>query len=333
MHYEAQVVSVSDYYPFGSPMPGRYFNANSYSYGYNGQMKTDEISGTGKNYTAEFWEYDPRVVHRWNQDPKQIIGVSPYVINGNNPIYYTDPNGDFRTKFGANVYKFFHGGTVTKAQYGDRAGEYYVNKKVDGGAGAKGSGSTLDEVVVAEKMTWNWGGSSAAEYARGGAGAAFNFGKFLFGGGGNTTYKEGSFEADEMASSPGVQKGLEALRNQQSNSTNFGYKFSPNPKDVLKNGLDGFSDENKEAHIDVFKDQSWTKLYVGGYTGTIRIVDANTVRVTIENKTTANSFLLHGGELIFGKENGAKRFNDLWNKTPFLNTQSQRFEFSIPFKK
>jgi YD repeat-containing protein len=56
-------------------------------------------------------------------------------------------------------------------------------------------------------------------------------------------------------------------------------------------------------------------------------------RITIENKTTANSFLLHGGELIFGKENGAKTFNEFFNKTPLLNTLSQRFEFTVPFKK
>ena len=168
-------------------------------------------------------------------------------------------------------------------------------------------------------------------HARGGAGAAFNFGKFLFGGGGNTTYGQGSFEADEMASSPGVQKGIEQLKG--SNSTNFNFSFSPNPKDVLKNGLSAFSAENKNAHLDVFKDQSFTKLFVGGYSGTMQLIDANTVKVIIKNNTTANSFLLHGGELIFGKENGAKRFNDLWNKTPFLNTQSQRFEFTVPINK
>ena len=32
-------------------------------------------------------------------------------------------------------------------------------------------------------------------------------------------------------------------------------------------------------------------------------MDANTVKIVIENKTTTNSFLLHGSELIFEKEN------------------------------
>jgi hypothetical protein len=323
------VRSQNDYYPFGMQMPGRIFNSGSYSYGYNTQERTDEVAGSGNHYTAKFWEYSPRTVHRWNQDPKQIIGISPYAINGNNPIYYTDPLGDFRTKFGAKVYKFFNGGEIRQATAGDRAGEYYVGKSFDvkGGAGYQ---RTFDSKI-----------SSGAEYVRGGLGAVSNFGKFLFGGGGNSTYGQGSFEADMMATSPGVQKNIERYRNQleSGETVPFNYSFSPSPKNVLNqtletgNPLNGFSPENKEAHIDVFKTQSFTKLFVGGYIGTLRLTNANTVKVTITNQTTANSFLLHGGELIFGEENGAQRFNSLWNQTPFLNTQKQKFEFSVPIKK
>jgi len=322
----ADVVTAQHYYPFGSVMSSYKASGYDYKYGYNTQEKVDEIAGAGNHYTAQFWEYDPRIVLRWNQDPKQIIGVSPYVVNGDNPNYYTDPLGDFRTKFGAKVYKFFHGGEIKSS----KGGGYYVEKREKATKDAEGY------ISLKFSQTWEWGVSSAAEYIRGGIVAAWNFHKFLFGGGGNTTYGQGSFEADEMASSPGIQKGLEELRRkmaQGSNSTKFHFSFSPNPKDVLEKGLDGFSEENKEAHIDAFKDQSWTKLYIGGYSGTMTVINANTVKVIITNKTTANSFLLHGGELIFGEQNGAKRFNDLWNKTPFLNTQSQRFEFTVPLNK
>src|SRR5690554_4076544 len=41
----------------------------AYKYGYNTQERVDEISGKGNHYTAPYWEYDPRVVHRWNRDP------------------------------------------------------------------------------------------------------------------------------------------------------------------------------------------------------------------------------------------------------------------------
>ncbi|HCQ30324.1 MAG TPA: hypothetical protein DIU39_08565 [Flavobacteriales bacterium] len=136
-----------------------------YRYSFNTQEKVDEISGTGNHTTALFWEYDPRLGRRWNQDPIFNTDISRYAVNGNNPIYYLDPNGDFKTKFGAKVYKFFHGGTITKAKYGDRAGEYYVSKRVDGGANRKGRGRLtdgsieLDEVNVTEQIRWNWGGS------------------------------------------------------------------------------------------------------------------------------------------------------------------------------
>ena len=333
IYFQPEVTSISDYYPFGAPIQGRSFSSTEYRFGFNTQEKTDEIAGPGNHNTATFWEYDTRLGRRWNIDPKQIIGISPYVINGNNPIYYTDPLGDFRTKFGAQVYKFFYGGEISKATGGSNAGEYYVGKKVIN----KGDG-----VWIHYQRKFSWGVSSGAEYARGGASATWNFGKFLFGGGGNTIYGQGSFEADEMASSIGVEQALGRFRNSSPsiNSTyNFGLNFSPNPKNVINKTLEtgnpknGFSQENKDAHADAFNDQSWTKLYVGGYSGTMKLIDANTVQVIITNNTTANSLLLHGGELIFGKENGAQRFNDLWNKTPFLNTQSQRFEFTIPLNK
>jgi RHS repeat-associated protein len=81
------------------PMPLRSYTGENYRFGFNGQEKTDEIAGAGNHYTAEFWEYSPRVVHRWNQDPIQFPALSPYAINFNNPIVYTDPNGDVGGRF------------------------------------------------------------------------------------------------------------------------------------------------------------------------------------------------------------------------------------------
>src|SRR5690554_5700060 len=65
----------------------------AYRYGYNTQERVPEIQKD--HYTAEFWEYDPRVVHRWNRDPMSFKypWQSPYVINNNNPLFYTDPFG------------------------------------------------------------------------------------------------------------------------------------------------------------------------------------------------------------------------------------------------
>ncbi|PKR79463.1 hypothetical protein CW751_14975, partial [Brumimicrobium salinarum] len=88
------VVSYSDYYPFGMQMPGRNGQTDAYRYGAaNGQEKVDEISGEGNHYTAEFWEYDPRIARRWNPDPIVKHHESPYAVFANNPIWFVDRDG------------------------------------------------------------------------------------------------------------------------------------------------------------------------------------------------------------------------------------------------
>lgn len=74
-------------------MPGRkYSNGGAdYRYSINGQEKENEFN---KNITtAEYWEYDSRIVRRWNVDPIPKVYESPYVAFGGNPICNIDPNG------------------------------------------------------------------------------------------------------------------------------------------------------------------------------------------------------------------------------------------------
>ena len=68
--------------------------AGLYRYGFGGQEKDDEISGEGNSYTAQFWQYDPRLGRRWNVDPVMTAWESSYAAFGNNPIRNTDINGD-----------------------------------------------------------------------------------------------------------------------------------------------------------------------------------------------------------------------------------------------
>lgn len=75
-------------------MPGRvYTNGSDYRYSINGQEKTPEIAPN--TTTAEYWQYDARIVRRWNLDPKPIVGISDYSTFGNNPIVNVDPNGAY----------------------------------------------------------------------------------------------------------------------------------------------------------------------------------------------------------------------------------------------
>jgi hypothetical protein len=69
-------------------------DVGAYRYGAGGQEKVDEISGSGNHYTALFWEMDPRLGRRWNQDPKPNPSISNYAIFNNNPIFFTDLLGD-----------------------------------------------------------------------------------------------------------------------------------------------------------------------------------------------------------------------------------------------
>ena len=75
-------------------MPGRSFSSPSYRYGFNGQEKDDEVSGSGNSMTAEFWEYDSRLGRRWNIDPVTKSWETSYHGFSNQPVWKIDPLGD-----------------------------------------------------------------------------------------------------------------------------------------------------------------------------------------------------------------------------------------------
>ena len=86
---------IQEYEPFGSLLPGKNYSSDSYKFGFNGQMKDDEVYGaTGTSYTAEFWQYDARVGRRWNLDPVPQMSISDYATFGLNPILNSDPLGN-----------------------------------------------------------------------------------------------------------------------------------------------------------------------------------------------------------------------------------------------
>ena len=89
----AQILSLTDYYPYGMEMDGRkYEKDGGYRYGFNGQEKTPELDES--HTTALYWEYDGRLGRRWNMDPILKPMISPYCTFNNNPINRIDPNGD-----------------------------------------------------------------------------------------------------------------------------------------------------------------------------------------------------------------------------------------------
>ena len=80
---------ITDYYPFGMPMPDRRItDANAYRYAYQGQEKDPE---TGKEaFELRLW--DGRI-GRWLTTDPAGVGFSPYMGMNNNPISEIDPDG------------------------------------------------------------------------------------------------------------------------------------------------------------------------------------------------------------------------------------------------
>jgi RHS repeat-associated protein len=123
------IVSTTDYYPFGMPMPSRTFTGNGYRYGFNGQEKENEIYGEGNTYSAEYWMYDSRLGRRWNLDPVDQISISNYATFANNPIANVDPDGAWviGAGFWRNVFK--SDDRITAEDYADdlEGSAYKVN--------------------------------------------------------------------------------------------------------------------------------------------------------------------------------------------------------------
>ena len=66
-----------------------------YSYGFGGHEKDDEIKGSGNHLSFNDYGYDPRTGRRFCLDPhaKDYPEISPYAAFGDNPIFFTDPDG------------------------------------------------------------------------------------------------------------------------------------------------------------------------------------------------------------------------------------------------
>ncbi len=88
---EISLLSMQDYYPFGSPMPGRSIaNTAAYQQGYQGQQLDPE---TGFN-AFELRLYDSRLGGWLSPDPYRQH-LSPYMAMSNNPFSFIDPDGGY----------------------------------------------------------------------------------------------------------------------------------------------------------------------------------------------------------------------------------------------
>jgi RHS repeat-associated protein len=101
--YEPEVVSVQDYYSFGSPMPGRTYSISGtagYRYGFNGKENDNEVKGVvGSQQDYGMRIFDPRLGRFLSEDPiaNQYPWNSTYAFAENRPIDGIDLDGlEFR---------------------------------------------------------------------------------------------------------------------------------------------------------------------------------------------------------------------------------------------
>jgi RHS repeat-associated protein len=106
-YYNADVKSAQDFYPFGSKMPGRIFQATTYRYGFNGKEEDDEVKGDGNQIDYGMRVYDTRIGRFLSVDPlsDKYPWYTPYQFAGNKPIWCLDLDGleDIPTN-GGNYY-------------------------------------------------------------------------------------------------------------------------------------------------------------------------------------------------------------------------------------
>jgi RHS repeat-associated protein len=94
-YFVPDVVSATDYYPFGWAMPGRTYTAASYKYGFNGKENDNEVKGEGNQQDYGMRIYDPRLGRFLSVDPlaKSYPFYTPYQFAGNRPINSIDMDG------------------------------------------------------------------------------------------------------------------------------------------------------------------------------------------------------------------------------------------------
>ena len=88
--------NIFDYSPFGAALDGRTMQGDGYRYGFGGHEKDDEIKGDGNQLAFGDYGYDPRLGRRWCTDPLKHLyaPISPYSYALNNPILFTDTDGN-----------------------------------------------------------------------------------------------------------------------------------------------------------------------------------------------------------------------------------------------
>ncbi|MEN7551553.1 RHS repeat-associated core domain-containing protein [Rapidithrix thailandica] len=91
----SEVLSASDYFPFGKQMAGRNYSDENYRYGFNGKENDKDFGNQHLIQDYGFRLYNPKIGKFLSVDPlaKDYPGLTPYQFASNNPIYNIDLDG------------------------------------------------------------------------------------------------------------------------------------------------------------------------------------------------------------------------------------------------
>ncbi len=94
-HYDPDVVSMTDYYPFGSYMPDRNASSGEYRFGFQNQEVDSEIKGEGNSVYFKYRIHDPRIGRFFSVDPltKDYPWNSTYAFSENKLIDHVELEG------------------------------------------------------------------------------------------------------------------------------------------------------------------------------------------------------------------------------------------------
>jgi RHS repeat-associated protein len=132
-HFDADLVSAQDYYPFGMLEPGRNWNIGNYRYGFNGKENDNEVKGEANQQDYGMRIYDPRAGRFLSVDPltRNFPYYTPYQFAGNKPIMFIDLDGAEVQIPRINEFKYGNNVPLNVINVVNNAGVILINGGID----------------------------------------------------------------------------------------------------------------------------------------------------------------------------------------------------------
>ncbi|MCJ8291844.1 MAG: hypothetical protein MJK07_18890, partial [Flavobacteriales bacterium] len=253
--YSADVVSYSDYYPYGMLLPERHGedrnqSGGGYRYGFQGQEMDDEVKGKGNSVNYKYRMHDPRIGRFFAIDPLAAIYSynSPYAFSENVVISHVELEGlEKIDPTEQSKYKLINAWKIVNSTTVNRMIEYIANvAKHDGitfSQARQKYQSTTDkttELAVKAIETMYKFEITAAPWA------SRNLGRYLKGEGGYDIY---SYEF--LSGTPLIEGYLQFgwLQNQASDNLEIVIKYDEEVLNLQKGGSVTIHVEIEPTHI------------------------------------------------------------------------------------